>query len=65
MAPQHLIDEAAEMETRAAAGGLNARTIPSRYEALALEAESRIQPAPTQDEREFWQITANYWWGLA
>jgi len=37
----------------------------ARCEALALDAESRIQDAPTQDEREYWQRMAAYWWGQA
>lgn len=37
----------------------------AQHEALALDAESRIAEAPTQDERERWQRTAEYHWGLA
>lgn len=31
--------------------------------ALALDAESRIPLAVTQDEREYWVRMADYWWG--
>ena len=34
----------------------------SEAQSQALDAESRIQQAPTQDEREYWQRMADYWW---
>lgn len=34
-------------------------------EARALRAEGRIQPSATMDEREYWQLVANYWWDRA
>ena len=37
-------------------------TVKSAAELLALDAEDRIQSAPTQDEREYWQRMADYWW---
>jgi hypothetical protein len=56
-----------DMEITTNGGEMTTETnlTPADYEALALDAENRVQPAATETEREFWYRLADYYWGKA